>query len=235
MDNERDHSVVSRTNPVKDNTSSHSVLYIVQKTQKLTSVLYKISNFLSEQDVLKWKLRHHAVELLLTISSLGTIHTVEEAGDVVRKSRAHIEQIISLLEVSFSVGGISEMNFSILKDEYKGLHDVLEENVREINQKDIFKKDKYKRQAGIGHISHQMSDKAITMPRIVRVQVQDKKREQILNYVKARGESTIKDIISLPELTDMYSEKTIQRELSAMVSEGILKKKGERRWSVYFL
>jgi len=31
------------------------------------------------------------------------------------------------------------------------------------------------------------------------------------------------------------SEKTIQRELLAMVAKGVLKKEGERRWSKYFL
>ena len=31
------------------------------------------------------------------------------------------------------------------------------------------------------------------------------------------------------------SEKTIQRELLALVDEGILKKEGERRWTLYSL
>jgi hypothetical protein len=31
------------------------------------------------------------------------------------------------------------------------------------------------------------------------------------------------------------SEKTIQRELIVMLTSGVLKKEGERRWSKYFL
>ena len=31
------------------------------------------------------------------------------------------------------------------------------------------------------------------------------------------------------------SEKTVQRELFALVKEGVLKKEGEKRWSVYKL
>jgi len=42
----------------------------------------------------------------------------------------------------------------------------------------------------------------------------------------------IKDITSL--IGD-YSEKTVQRDLVALVKAGVLKKEGERRWSKYML
>lgn len=54
----------------------------------------------------------------------------------------------------------------------------------------------------------------------------------ILNIVKRKKEVTIKDISTV--IKD-YSEKTIQRELSDLVSQGVLKKEGERRWSKYSL
>jgi len=54
----------------------------------------------------------------------------------------------------------------------------------------------------------------------------------ILNIIKRKKEVTIKDISTV--IKD-YSEKTIQRELSDLVSQGVLKKAGERRWSKYSL
>jgi hypothetical protein len=54
----------------------------------------------------------------------------------------------------------------------------------------------------------------------------------ILDIVKKKKEIMIKDISSV--ISDC-SEKTIQRELLAMVEDGILKKEGERRWSKYTL
>ena len=30
-----------------------------------------------------------------------------------------------------------------------------------------------------------------------------------------------------------FSEKTIQRELTALIQQGLVQKRGERRWSVY--
>ena len=54
----------------------------------------------------------------------------------------------------------------------------------------------------------------------------------IVNLLKRKKEIMIKDITPL---IDGCSEKTIQRELMAMVHSGILNKVGEKRWSRYSL
>ncbi len=56
------------------------------------------------------------------------------------------------------------------------------------------------------------------------------RRNNILRLIKDKKEVTIKDVCSI--ITDC-SEKTIQRELLALVAEGVLKKKGDKRWSKY--
>ena len=54
----------------------------------------------------------------------------------------------------------------------------------------------------------------------------------IKDILASKGQSTIKDISdALPDC----SEKTVQRELTAMIAEGVVKKEGERRWSRYAL
>lgn len=58
------------------------------------------------------------------------------------------------------------------------------------------------------------------------------RRNTILRLIKDKREVTIKDISSV--VSDI-SEKTIQRELLALVSEGVLNKTGEKRWSRYAL
>ncbi|MDB5266868.1 MAG: seg [Parcubacteria group bacterium] len=54
----------------------------------------------------------------------------------------------------------------------------------------------------------------------------------IINLLKRKKEIMIKDVSPLIE---GCSEKTIQRELLAMVHSGILRKEGEKRWSRYSL
>jgi len=56
------------------------------------------------------------------------------------------------------------------------------------------------------------------------------RREAIKSVLKSKGPSYIKDISTV--IRDV-SEKTIQRELQAMVDEGEIAKEGERRWTTY--
>ena len=56
------------------------------------------------------------------------------------------------------------------------------------------------------------------------------RRNDVLNIIKNNGTASIKDVKNI--LKDI-NEKTIQRELLSLVKEGVLKKEGEKRWSVY--
>lgn len=58
------------------------------------------------------------------------------------------------------------------------------------------------------------------------------RQELILDVVRKKGRVNIKDI---SQVVVDCSEKTIQRELAALVQNGTLKKEGERRWSTYAL
>ena len=59
---------------------------------------------------------------------------------------------------------------------------------------------------------------------------QNPRAEKILQFVRSNAHSSIKDIASAVK---GCSEKTVQRELAALVQRGLIKKVGERRWSVY--
>ncbi len=58
------------------------------------------------------------------------------------------------------------------------------------------------------------------------------RREAVLAVLSSKGPSYIKDISTV--IRDV-SEKTIQRELSSLVSEGTVIRKGDRRWTTYEL
>jgi len=58
------------------------------------------------------------------------------------------------------------------------------------------------------------------------------RREAILSVLRSKGPSFIKDISTV--IRDV-SEKTIQRELQALVLDGKVSKTGERRWTSYTL
>lgn len=61
---------------------------------------------------------------------------------------------------------------------------------------------------------------------------QKDRRATILGMLQRKDRVTVKDVASV--IKDC-SEKTLQRELLALVAQGVLKKEGERRWSTYRL
>ena len=57
-----------------------------------------------------------------------------------------------------------------------------------------------------------------------------KRQSEILSFINNKKSVAIKDISALfPDV----SEKTIQRELGALVSTGKITKRGSKRWSLY--
>ncbi len=52
----------------------------------------------------------------------------------------------------------------------------------------------------------------------------------ILDFVRKNNGVSIKDIASVVK---NCSEKTIQRELGVLIGQGLIERKGERRWSIY--
>ncbi len=60
----------------------------------------------------------------------------------------------------------------------------------------------------------------------------NKRQSIIINLLKRKKEIMVKDVA---EIISECSEKTLQRELLSLVSQGILNKEGERRWTKYSL
>ncbi len=83
-----------------------------------------------------------------------------------------------------------------------------------------------------GHIKDTSGIVRNTAPREGREEVVSGRRESILSVLRSKGPSYIKDISLV--VRDV-GEKTIQRELSVLVSEGIVLRKGDRRWTTYEL
>lgn len=77
------------------------------------------------------------------------------------------------------------------------------------------------------------ADKPRNLKAFGAVSVKKSSRQNvIINLLKRKKEIMIKDV---SPLIKGCSEKTIQRELLAMVKSGVLKKEGEKRWSKYSL
>jgi hypothetical protein len=254
-------------------------VFLNKKTEKLTTALYMVTSFLSDNEPLKWKLRKRGIDLLSDITTVRN-NSVSEVENIFAEYVFSVEDIVSLLEVSVASKLISEMNFSILKKEYISLKVLIEseEYAEKRSGKFVFPPnffleddalDQYinkpkltttdtAQEINKGHYGHKRQVKSLNIYDGVhevtqgqksspntKYSVKDKervvknikegkinRRNAILRLFKKNKELTIKDISFK---VSGCSEKTIQRELLALVAERVLNKKGERRWSKYYL
>ena len=97
---------------LKDNSSNKSPLSL--KTEKLSSAVYLVTNFLLNRDPIKWSLRQKSVDLMLLLSQMSyKTRSVE-----MEPAMSLISEIISLIDVAVFDRQASPMNFGILRREY---------------------------------------------------------------------------------------------------------------------
>jgi len=276
-----DYSKDTPAKDVKDTFKTKDALcrYVFLKTEKLTSALYIITDFLSDKEPLKWKLRELALSLVFEANSLTKDKKDFFGISGLGRVSFEINNIIILLDVAYVGGAVSQMNFEILKQEYQNLSNLintrLEENsfkrfvsdeslgsytalvdnsanhwsqrnevstapsvsfgVHSSNEKNNNNL-KAQNKVPLGSPMGQKDIKKDTINDLYGLNSKTEKKsirkEQIINFLKDKSWTGIMDISKvLPDC----GAKTVQRELLDMVSNNILKKQGERRWSKYML
>ncbi|MBI5077762.1 MAG: DeoR family transcriptional regulator [Candidatus Yonathbacteria bacterium] len=98
---------------------------ISKKCERLATAIYLVTNFLSDTEPMKSRLRTLSLELVRDASFIKNGGKMME-HNVLEALRANIEETISLLELAFIAGLASEMNFTILKREYVSLRNTIE-------------------------------------------------------------------------------------------------------------
>ena len=236
-----------------DNNNDFVLAY--KKTEKLASAVYMVTGLLSDSEPIKWTLRKKVGELL---SFILTYKDTEEGGvgDFIYTTKTYALELISFLEISFRGGLVSHMNFSILKQEFLNLLNIL--NTSDSLLKDSWSGDiskaffdvnqNYSGLAKVGNINekiYKIIQPTAVIQKMSLSDIKDKnlninkdnlkksnRQNIIIDLLRKKKELTIKDISLV--IRDC-SEKTIQRELNAFISIGVLKRAGVRRWSKYSL
>ncbi|MBI5139861.1 MAG: hypothetical protein HZA94_00190 [Candidatus Vogelbacteria bacterium] len=237
--------------------SGNLILYsqkVLLKTERLTSALYLVTDLLNYDEPLKNKLRSSAIEVMSAVSltfSAGYLFDDRSLSTV----KKNISVILSCLEVSFASGACSSMNCTILKKEYAALRELLESNLSGrgpdailIPSKFLYPSlDEIKSGAetifGQGPSKGQLKDALTSRTSLLssaqsigRETYRGDRRGTIIALFKTGVEYTIKDILAQLSVSGKkveISEKTVQRDLLSLVANGVLNKKGERRWSRY--
>lgn len=237
-----------------------TILVFKKKAEKISTALYMITSVFEASEPMKNEIRSLAIRLAKESSGLSSKGQSEHTSVLDRIANI-LSELITMIEISTSVGIISDMNGMILMREFNSLKQkIYEREDSLIIPEELFKDETSnalpvasdKRHESLSDTNQSALHKTPILPpktynpnpkNIFKKQsVSDKKegdtiskssrRANIIKIIKDKKEVTIKDIAS--HITE-YGEKTIQRELQALVGEGVLKKVGEKRWSKYSL
>jgi hypothetical protein len=216
--------------------------FIYQKSERLVSGLYVVTELLSDTEPIKWKLRDVASKLISDISNLSGRSGVRKT-DVLEDVMGDVQSVLSFLKIARTGNIVSEMNYRVLFDEYSAFDRRVRNIENLVSGFAPFPNDFF------AVPEAQNNGKAVIRPHVAvrpskngdigRVPglslAGGNRRPVILDFLKDHPESTIKEITLSTNLDKECSEKTIQRELVSLVSEGLIIRSGERRWSKYSL
>lgn len=234
MDNKETNSALIRSDMLIHNDEYFK--YIFKKTEKVVSAVFYTTRSLSEEDkkdILVAAVEDRAlranvlVEKTLTASGASRIRGLEEF----RVALVALESALTFL----TAGRIMRDDLlEVFRHELGNLQRSLREYTHESPKHafgDVFdpspKTGDRRRLAERAPLRTMTSDPAHRVP-----EGGLDRRERILGIIRDKGQVTIKDVSSI--ITDC-SEKTIQRELMSLISERLITKEGERRWSKYAL
>ncbi len=233
------------------------------KAEKLAMATYMVTSFIPDEDPIKNKIKEATIDFLSDAHAFSNVMFQNETEHR-RKAIFTLQEITVFLSLASSNNLVSGMNYSILSREYDNLRNLLEsvDNVKILKEdnaslsEDFFIKERealFVREPWVSDNNkgqNLIKDKSPTLlsfmkkaetrgeinrintPKKTEQKPKNDRRDNILKILRKKGEITIKDISTT---ISGCSEKTLQRELLALVQNGVLKKEGEKRWSRYSL
>lgn len=232
--------------------NDHYFNYIYKKSEKISSALYMVTDFIQDSEPLKTEMRKKALSLINKSLSLSSGASAERKSLLSSIVQAALS-LISFSHIAMLSGIVSVMNHQIIKRELELFIKIIEdrESPGKLGKNFVLSSDLVKDEALLQMNKAQSAAKtsldtsrvqspnqviAYSRPPQVKHEIKsDRKNERqelIIATIRAKGELSIRD---LSTVIKGCSEKTIQRELLALVEAGILNKTGERRWSRYSL
>lgn len=196
--------------------------YVRLKLSKLSAALYLVTNFLPDQEPVKWLLREKALTLV----------TQDLSQPLFGHLISQIEQILPPIELALLCPNVSKMNLNILKIEYLSLKQVLLD--KHSHTQAALEQTPTLALSDSDPANYQKPKPFPSQTETARTiaPLASPRAGLILGLIRQKGPSSIRDIAGNVR---GVSNKTVQRELAELVRAGRLVKEGEKRWSRYSL
>jgi len=198
---------------------------IRERITVLTRATYRVTALFPADEPLAKKLRENAVEILAGGFDFLIAGKNRNAAAALKIKIAIMQEY--LRSARESLAGVDPLNFMVLEREYGILGDFFESELSEADGKADEGEEKVKNprqwnKETLGAVpSAQLTG---------RSEGASERQTAILTYLNRARQAKIGDF---SPLFTAVSLKTIQRDLQDLVAKNILRKQGERRWTVY--
>lgn len=212
-------------------------VYLYKKAERIAKALHLISPAFKDSKTLRERLDRVAIGLID-----ASVLAPSAAREVLARELLALSSLLALARVS---GQLSPMNADIVSSEaanllqeiasYEDPKVLMDETMTLATiSRAVFKSEQRPLRT---ELPVREEVRPVPSPMSFRTSISDKveksgRRDTIISILQSKGPSYIKDLSTM--IRDV-SEKTIQRELQALVSEGKVRKTGERRWTTYTL
>lgn len=225
-----------------------------RKIMELTLALYRVTDFFPQGEVLRRQLREKANEIFASVNEYGSMGNPEEE---VREMLGGIRSIIGLLRIARAMNFAKPINFEILEREYSWAESFFERETEFLKFEKIVRPEKKIAPENIlsdkpgkketkdflpiirkgKNNPVDNGEKSVSMGQTVMSDREARKttnarQKTIIEHLKQHSQVKISDLYSF---FNGISSKTIQRDLHYLVSKNVLKKEGEKRWTIYSL
>jgi len=239
-------------------SSIDKVSSLFNKAQKISTASYILTGHINETDPLRQRIRECSINFLRDIFSINNENSFKNRLDFFILSEKTINELIVLFDIVFLAKLISENNYNVICRELIGTRgDIIK--LRSETEKKSFlpesffsgesqisadnkafssesaeinidkKRNRgrltYKNESGV---IDKNNDSIISKPSLSK----EKRKKDILDFVGSNNDVGIKEICN--HLTGV-GEKTVQRDLTKMVEDGVITRIGNKRWSRYSL
>jgi hypothetical protein len=245
-------SQATKTNPFGDNRVGERAY---RRAERISAAVFLLTSHVSDTEPLKIRSRQVSLGLLDAVLAVRSeMRSVN--SDKITLLKIKIRELISLTRMCAISGVVSFQNTAVVAEALDELSSFLAASQRSnLSETVSFSKEDFldtreQYTAQQKNIVHELSENKQTVPNETKEKDKDTVLEKethhkghdkvrtngrtqaIVEALRTGGELGIRDIASqLPE----FSEKMIQRELANLVSKGVVKKAGEKRWSRYQL
>ena len=193
---------------------------------RINEALYRVTDLLPDQEPVKWMARKKAMEALTLFAEDTSMLFPGLRMKKREEFAAAIHHLLDLLEFASHNTFISRINFEVLSREYRSL---LKET--EITEEE--KAEKLENRPAFIE-SRQAEERMVQKSAIIKGEDlnTEERRKRVFSYIiqKEKG-------ITMQELLEIFkgsvNQRTLQRDIMALIGRGRVKTSGARRWRMY--